>query len=140
MKRILPILLLLWELPQNLLGAAVLAVLALGGRVRRIEAGKGRLFVRVNGPSVSLGLFIFWAADREPDRPPPERSPIRSHEYGHSFQSRWLGPLYLPAVGLPSVARVAYGGFYRRKHGRPWPGYYRGYPEDWADRLGRRYG
>jgi hypothetical protein len=46
-----------------------------------------------------------------------------------------LGPLYLPLVGVPSSCRVAYAIAYRALTGRRWDGYFRGYPEDWADRL-----
>ena len=47
-----------------------------------------------------------------------------------------LGPLYLPLVGVPSVLRVIYSVGYREVTGKQWQGYYDGYPEDWADRLG----
>lgn len=58
--------------------------------------------------SLSLGPFIFLT-----DKPPRDRNgqipqqeiPRRLlvHEYGHTVQSLILGPLYLPAVGLPSA-------------------------------------
>lgn len=51
-------------------------------------------------------------------------------------QSRMLGWLYLPVVGLPSISRAAYALLYREVTGRQWTGYYDGYPENWADRLG----
>ena len=47
-----------------------------------------------------------------------------------------LGPLYLPLVGVPSVSRVINSVAYHHLKRKPWTGYYKGYPEDWADRLG----
>lgn len=113
-----------WELPQNLLGVALLAFT----RRRIIESRReaGRLFLRTRSTGVSLGWFVFWCTDES----------IRRHEYGHTIQSRLLGPLYLPLVGLPSVLRALYARAYRRRTGRWWPRYFDGYPENWADRLG----
>ena len=58
--------------------------------------------------SLSLGLFIFLT-----DKPPRDRRGLIPqgeisrrmlvHEYGHTVQSLILGPLYLPAAGLPSA-------------------------------------
>jgi hypothetical protein len=60
------------------------------------------------------------------------------HELGHSIQSRYLGPFYLFAVGIPSI----YGNIVdKTKHSnwssvekRMW--YFNRYPENWADKLG----
>lgn len=54
------------------------------------------------------------------------------HEYGHTKQSRMLGPLYLILVGIPSVVfhwLTRFGVLEVSK-------YYQRYPENWADRLG----
>ena len=56
----------------------------------------------------------------------------RKHEYGHCLQSQWLGWLYLPLVGLPSILRVL---VWRIRNLDP-KKYYIGYPEDWANMLG----
>ena len=123
-----------WELPQNVLGALDLAATVALRRVRRVRWERERLFVEVRGAgAVSLGLFVFWSRD---DTPYVRiTSANKEHEYGHSLQSRLLGPLYLPLVGLPSSARVVYAVLYRKLTGRRWDDYFRGYPEDWADRL-----
>lgn len=113
-----------WELPQNLVGLALVAIMRRRILERRREAG--RLFLRTRTTGVSLGWFVFWCTDES----------IRLHEYGHTFQSRMLGPLYLPIVGLPSMLRALYARLYRRRTGRWWPRYFDGYPERWADRLG----
>lgn len=128
------LLLALWELPQNLLGGALLGVSYLRGGVSAIEVEHGRVFVQAPGVGISLGLFVFWFdSGNRYFKPDPL---MRRHEYGHTFQSRWLGPLYLPLVGVPSTARACYALLYREVTGRRWLGYYDGYPERWADELG----
>jgi hypothetical protein len=127
--------LLLWELPQDLLGAALLGLAAAAGRVREARWERERLFLRLDGDgAVSLGLFVFFTDHDGPYVPVGAEN--RDHEYGHSIQSRRLGPLYLPLVGLPSLGRVLYAIAYRRLRGRRWPRYYAGWPERSADRLG----
>ena len=117
---------LLWEEPQSLLGALLLAIRWLFGNVVGIEWDRRRLFVESHGGCVSLGLFVFFNCGRT----------VRDHEYGHTFQSRWFGPLYLLVVGIPSVSRVFYGRLYHKWTGRYWNGYFDGWPEKQADRLG----
>jgi hypothetical protein len=72
----------------------------------------------------SLGPFIF--ADYDVG----ER--ILRHETGHSMQSLYLGPLFLLAVGLPSVFLFWRRRFWHKSH--EW--YYEHYPENWANNLG----
>ena len=124
----------LWELPQNLLGISLWGLETFAGRVLDIERDRGRLFIQSKGTAVSLGFFVFWANGSNRYAVLDEHT--RAHEFGHSFQSRWLGPLYLPLVGIPSVSRVLYSIGYREITGRRWEGYFDGYPENWADRLG----
>ncbi len=63
----------------------------------------------------------------------------KAHEYGHAIQSQWLGPMYLIAVGIPSLVRILYAQIHRIIYKKPWGGYYKGYPENWAERLGARH-
>lgn len=124
-----------WELPQNTLGALNYAVHQAQGGVARTTRERGRLFVELRGTgAVSLGWFVFFSTTDNGFVPVgPEN---KDHEYGHSLQSRWLGPLYLPFVGLPSISRVAYAVGHRALTGRRWSGYYDGWPERSADLLG----
>lgn len=124
----------LWELPQDALGLLLLGAARALGDVVALERDKGRLFVESRSLGVSLGYFVFWSRGR--NRYFRADTLMKRHEYGHSFQSRWLGPLYLPLVGVPSVSRVLYGMAYREVKGTQWLNYYAGYPENWADRLG----
>lgn len=135
MNAVMNIFFFLWELPQNVLGIAYLLVKTARGSVISRSYERDRLFVKVRHGAVSLGYFVFWSDTGDPVFSIDERN--RLHEYGHTLQSRFLGPLYLPVVGIPSVSRVIYAHWYYRKHKKEWQGYYRGYPENWADRLGK---
>jgi hypothetical protein len=125
---------LLWEAPQTLLGAAMLGVEGVRNRIVRIEIDDGRLVVESKGTGISLGHIVFWS--RENSRWHDLDMRNRAHELGHTKQSRLLGWLYLPVIGLPSISRAAYALVYREVTGRQWTRYYEGYPERWADRLG----
>ena len=128
-------LLLAWELPQNLLGAAVLGLQAARGHVASVRFERERLFVELRSiGAISLGLFVFFTERDNPFTPVGREN--RDHEYGHSIQSRRLGPLYLPVVGIPSELRVTYAVAHRLVTGRRWAGYYDGFPERQADLLG----
>ncbi len=124
----------LWELPQSSLGFALWMAARATGRVRGEEREHGRRFVEVPGMAVSLGHFVFWSS--ESTRWHHNDAETRAHEWGHTFQSRVLGPLYLPLVGVPSSARALYAVAYREVTGRRWRGYFDGYPEVQADRYG----
>lgn len=82
--------------------------------------------------AVSLGEFIFIF------NPSYLRDVIIRHEYGHSIQSRILGPLYLLLVGLPSLAGYWWQVWFQKKwsYKEKIEWYYSRYPEDWADKLG----
>ncbi len=123
-----------WEAPQSLLGVAILAAEAATKRLVDIEVEDGRLLVESIGTGISLGHVVFWS--RENSRWHDLDLRNRAHELGHTKQSRMLGWLYLPIIGLPSISRAAYALVYREMTGRPWTRYYEGYPEKWADRLG----
>jgi hypothetical protein len=124
----------LWELPQNALGVLTFASERLRGRVVRVERVDGRFVVETTGTAISLGHLVFWSRRSSRWHDLDERN--RQHELGHAVQSRMLGPLYLPVVGVPSTARAMYALGYREVTGRKWTGYYDGFPERWADELG----
>jgi hypothetical protein len=125
---------LVWEGPQTALGAAMLAVEAARKRIVHVEVEDGRLVVESKGTGISLGHIVFWSRENSRWHDLDVRN--RAHELGHTRQSRMLGWLYLPVVGLPSISRAAYALVYRELTGRQWTRYYDGYPENWADRLG----
>jgi len=129
---------LIWELPQNLLGF----LLYLYYRHYRKPLASpdiilNHFFVGTERSGVSLGYFVFYPVIKDQTGIRVKRS--KAHEYGHALQSQWLGPLYLIAVGVPSLARILYAKIYRAICSKPWGGYFKGYPESWAERLGARY-
>jgi hypothetical protein len=123
-----------WELPQNALGAALFVLQGFRRKIVRARFDREKVMVEVNGLAVSLGLFVFFTNEDNPYVPVGREN--RDHEYGHAIQSRFLGPFYLLVVGVPSEMRVLYAIGHRFVTGRRWAGYYDGFPENWADRLG----
>ena len=125
----------LWEGPQTALGVVNLGIELARRGVARVTREDGRIFVELRGSrAISLGHFIFWSTvDSAIVRVNPHN---KLHEYGHALQSRLLGPFYLPVVGIPSTMRVAYAAAQYLITKEPWDGYYEGFPENWADRLG----
>lgn len=116
----------IWQYPQHMLG--LFLVLIWGARMKKAEMEKetrGVLIFRTKRHvGISLGMIII-ANERASDR-------TVSHEYGHSRQSLYLGPLYLLVVGLPSITMNIISRF-NRKFAK---NYYNRWPENWADRLG----
>lgn len=130
----MPVLLFAWEFPQIIVGLGVYAWMKARRMVVHIETENYRVFIETRTTGVSLGWFIFWtpAGNRFAEL----TNDCRMHEYGHARQSVMLGPLYLFVVGIPSLLRVIYSKLYFRKYHRHWPGYFSGFPENWADELG----
>ena len=127
-------LLLVWELPQTMLGLMVYAFIKWRHKVKDSDVENHRLYVETQNTGVSLGLFVFWTPDG--NRFPYLKNDCRMHEYGHAQQSLMLGPLYLLLIGIPSLSRVFYRWAYYKIKGESWKKYYFGYPENWADILG----
>lgn len=74
---------------------------------------------------VSLGPYIFLSSDNMHER-------YVRHEYGHTVQSRILGPFYLPVVGIPSLALKLVSTVNEDVK----DSYFSYWPESWADELG----
>ena len=114
------IILYIWQLPQNLLGWLLTRVMA-PGKTYRYQDARILLSARMWG-GISLGRYIILSATAwEPD--------IDLHEWGHSRQSRLLGPFYLFAVGIPSLLWAVWWRPGRKR------GYFSFFTERWADRL-----
>ena len=113
----------LWTLPQNLIGAILFLFCCRHYKGKYERAYVCKLPRNIGG--VTLGNFIFLGRGAS--------EITLKHEYGHTLQSYRLGWLYLLVIGLPSI--IWAGGFkkYRKKTGKS---YYSLYTEKWADRLG----
>jgi len=125
---------LFWELPQNIVGAITFFNLKRLRKVKAVSYEKDRFFIETPHRGVSLGTFIFWT--KRSNRYSHLKNDCKMHEYGHSIQSRLLGPLYLLIVGIPSIMRFFYSAWYVKRKGSDWQNYYAGFPENWADKLG----
>jgi hypothetical protein len=134
MQFLILIALFVWELSQTLIGLLVLVYIKSGKDMLKIERDGYRIFIETHKIGVSLGWFIFWTPAG--NRFAHLTNDCRMHEYGHARQSAMLGPLYLIIVGIPSLSRVIYSRYYRRKYGQNWANYFNAFPENWADKLG----
>ena len=136
MGRRVPLLLWTWELPQTLLGVGLYAVQRLRGRVFSVEQmPDGRRLIETTGLGISLGGFVYWSR-RDAFGNPFQVRLIRAHELGHTVQSRRLGWLYLPTVGIASGSRALYAMAYFKRHRRVWGRYFDAWPESMADAHG----
>ena len=79
--------------------------------------------------SVSLGNLVFIS------RHTRDYNQTLRHELGHTKQSKYLGPLYLTVIGLPSILWVVARRVSRRLREMD---YYWFYTESWAERLAER--
>lgn len=114
----------LWQLPQEIIGYFLVLIL----KGKQSKYGIIGIYTVPNlfHSGISLGSYIIFDGRIE-------LSEIDVlHEYGHQLQSRFLGPLYLLIVGIPSLI----GNIYSRikKKDNKW--YYSRFPENWADKLG----
>lgn len=119
----------LWQLPQILLAGILFVILKVGGKVKSTQRYEKTRFVITDITSIgcfSLGpiIFITYIGFKS--------HLTVYHELGHSKQSKILGPLYLLIVGLPSALNNLISRFSKK-----WAeGYYKRFPENWADKLG----
>ncbi|MBR3388268.1 MAG: hypothetical protein IKG84_08595 [Bacteroidales bacterium] len=125
MNLLIAVLLQVWQLPQNLVGLVFGWFLKGKERHPGIQ-GLPRGIRLISGANmhggISLGSFVYFRK--------PSYDRLLRHEAGHCRQSRLLGPLYLPVIGLPSLLWALWW-----HPGRPVP-YSWFYTERWADRLG----
>lgn len=126
MNRYLRISLIIWELPQTILAGII--IFFSRKKITRRETYKNVNIIYVkNFPGgISLGRYIILD-----DKYSGDELSIK-HEYGHSNQSLYLGWLYLLIIGLPSIIRVILWRTLKLDRS----GYYKGYPENWANKLG----
>ena len=123
MKKLLKIILFIWELLQNFVGFFYLKLSKYKFTARYFLNGNTKIkyyYAKKFPGGLTLGEFIFTNGPQHV-----------KHESGHVIQSRILGPLYLPVIGLNSILHAA---FHHCKN------YVHFWTEKWAEKLGRRQG
>lgn len=108
------VLLFLWQLPQNIIGILI---------VLFCVAGKDNndVYICDYNFGVSLGHFIIMNKGYS-------HTDLK-HERGHQKQSLYLGWLYIPLIGIPSLIGNIIDRFIPIDYyNQPW--------EKWADKLG----
>lgn len=122
----------IWGFPQNLIGLFLFLFWKVTKKITlkqnyldtKVYTIKGSVFKG----GVSLGMYVFLFGEYESDF----KSFIVKHEYGHSRQSKILGPLYMFIIAIPSMIWNACFEGYRRKRQ---VSYYWFYTESWANKL-----
>ena len=123
MKTLKNILLWIWQFPQHIVGLLIL--LFIKGESKHKFDGITYYYYDPFPGGISLGNYMILG---------DKWSQSIKHEYGHTLQSRMLGPLYLPTVGLCSITWAGlYGSVIKETHN----GYYKLLTEKWADKLGK---
>lgn len=113
----------IWEFPQCLLGL----ILTWCYNVEYKETFREIPIYAGGFPGgISLGLYILMGESSWKYN----RNYTKEHEWGHTRQSLYLGPLYLLIIGLPSIIWAA---VHTPKSKRS---YYSFFSERWADKLG----
>lgn len=116
----------IWQLPQNIVGL-ICTLFYKADSIIPYKNKNIRVCSKFPG-GISLGDYVF--VKRYPINK-SSRNTVK-HEWGHTRQSLYLGPLYLFIIGIPSIIWAA---FYKSNPEDP-NGYYRFYTEKWADKLG----
>lgn len=115
----------IWEFPQHFLGFILTKIY----NVEYKETYKGVKVYAGNFPGgISLGTYILMSDYSYKDT----QNRTKKHEYGHTRQSLYFGPLYLLLVGIPSIIWAGVIHKFVKKN----VSYYSVYPENWADKLG----
>lgn len=124
MKNIINILLFIWQLPQIILGWIV-SLFFKCPKTLKYKDSTIRICPKFPG-GISLGKTVIVK------KGPYSKDTWNTvkHEYGHTIQSKYLGPLYLLIIGIPSFLWAGYTLINKRVN------YYKFYTEKWADKLG----
>lgn len=123
LKVILFLFLFIWELLQNFAGFLYLKLSKYKFTVKYFPNGNTQIkyyYAKEFPGGLTLGEFIFTNGPQHV-----------KHEKGHVIQSRILGPLYLPFIGLNSIMHAALHDC--KAHGKEYDHFW---TEKWADHLG----
>ena len=114
-------------------GIAALIAICCGIKPRR-HGGMIYLAIGENWGGLSLGRVFFCGKDSVEDES------LKNHEFGHSFQNAWWGPLFPFVIAIPSGIRYWYRELkYYRKGKQPSTNYDSIWFEGQATNLGNKY-
>lgn len=138
MKKFKKVLLYIWQLPQNLLALLLIIIYRFIFGKYETSIYKGINYVWYGNwlGGVSLGNYVLLGTWHS------SRLDTVNHEYGHTRQSLYLGPLYLILIGLPSITwniidRILTRTVKSWTYSKSYKIYYYYMPwERWADILG----
>lgn len=126
----------IWQLPQNIVGLITLVIMG-HEKVLTAENGNKVYFSTRMSGGISLGKYSiiskYYIRSHMTDKAILDLAVTRHEALGHGTQSRYLGPLYLPVVGLQSII---WAGLYGSVIPYTANGYYKFWTEKWADKLG----
>ena len=126
-------LLAVWQFPQAIGGLILWAWLKASKKLSRVETYRDRTYLIGSGVGFGVSLGPIVVLDEKHDKT------TWDHEYGHTVQSLYFGPLYLLVVGIPSAV---FNNLWDRLFHKKWSykdrvrWYYSRYPEKFADFLG----
>ena len=89
-----------WGIIMTLIGAVVAAVMVCLGHKPTRHGGCFCFEVGKNWGAISLGLVIVCSKGSDEH--------IKNHEFGHSVQNMYFGPLFIFLVAIPSFVRCQY--------------------------------
>ena len=124
---LLQIIMIIWQIPQVLVGLILLAWYHKSLKLIRTYRFVRVYCCKISG-GISLGCFALlskYSCDEDS---------IKHEAIGHAKQSRILGPFYLLVVGLPSILHAGLNNIIGccRKYKE---GYYHYWTEKWADKI-----
>lgn len=127
-KLIGTIILVIWQLPQVIVGFLVRLFTGAEKQPELSSQYDRRIFYWRLGSGISLSTYYIIVRYNADDK-------TIKHEKGHTIQSLYLGPLYLLVIGLPSLI---WCGIYSYTNwiDKSKYSYYSFYTEAWADKLG----
>lgn len=120
------IVLLLWQLPQSIIGWLMLLYFIVVGKVRYINYVWDAFIFEASDMSGSISLGTIIICDEYGAKHPE----IIQHELGHVKWSKYTGPLYLLIIGIPSILWAA---LYKKLG---YKNYYQFYTEATANKAG----
>jgi hypothetical protein len=119
-----------WGILLTLVGGIISLIMIVIGYKPRMFGYSVYIEVGKHWGGLNLGGFFFVQKGAS--------HALKSHEYGHSIQNLWLGPLMPFLVTIPSAIRYHYRK-YKLKKGYTLKPYDAFWCERWATELGEKY-